>query len=266
MWENLQSQVLKEAGPYAGRLIAALIILGVGVWLAKLVRRYLNRVLSTRKLDSTVLYFVDNCVQVLLYGFVIIAVIHELGVETNALVAVLGAAGLAIGFALKGQLSNVASGLLIILFRPISVGDYIESGGSSGTVEKIQLMSTEISTPDNLTVIIPNSKLTSEKVVNYSARDTRRVDILIGVAYEADLLQTRKVLEDIISEDHRILEDPQPNITITDLTETGVRVEIRLWVKSQDNWQVKVDTFEKIKQRFDSQGIPFARGRIAGSS
>ena len=168
MWEGVQSEVLRTIGTYSWRIVAALIILVIGLWLAKLVRNNVQRVLITRKLDSTVVYFADSCVQVVLYGVVIIAALHRLGIETSSLVAMLGAAGLAIGLALRGQLSNVASGLLIILFRPFSVGNYIEGGGSAGTVEKIELMSTEVRTPDNVTVIIPNSKLTADKVLNYS--------------------------------------------------------------------------------------------------
>lgn len=257
MWEELQSQVLREAGTYAWRIVAALIVLAIGIWLAKLLRNYLYRLLTARKLDSTVVYFADNCVQVVLYGVVIIAVLHRLGIETNALVAILGAAGLAIGLGMKGQLSNVASGLLIILFRPFSVGNYIEGGGTAGTVEKIQLMSTEVSRPDNVTVIIPNSKLTSEKVVNYSVRDTRRLDIVVGVSYKADLKKVRDVLQGLIEKEHVILKEPEPSINIKELADKSVKIELDVWVRSEDYYNAKAQLNEKIKECYDSEEIPF---------
>src|SRR5271157_2788604 len=208
MWEATVSEVLRTVGTYSWRIVAALLILVIGLWLVKLVRNYVKRVLITRKLEPTVVYFADSSLRVLLYGVVLIAAIHELGVETTSLVAMLGAAGLAIGLALRAQLSNVASGLLIILFRPFSVGNYIEGGGSAGTVEKIELMSTEVRTPDNLTVVIPNSKLTADKVTNYSHRDTRRLRIVIGVSYKADLKKIRDALQSIIEKEELILKEP----------------------------------------------------------
>jgi small conductance mechanosensitive channel len=257
MWEGVQSEVLRTIGTYSWRIVGALIILVIGLWLAKLVRNNVQRVLRARKLDSTVVYFADSCVQVVLYGVVIIAALHRLGIETSSLVAMLGAAGLAIGLALRGQLSNVASGLLIILFRPFSVGNYIDGGGSAGTVEKIELMSTEVLTPENVTVIIPNSKLTADKVINYSRQDTRRLRLVIGVGYKADLKAIRDALQNIVEEEDLILKEPQPSITIKELGDKGIKIEIRMWVKSQDYLKAKVQVNEKIKDRYDSEEIPF---------
>src|SRR5271157_330983 len=236
MWEATVSEVLRTVGTYSWRIVAALLI--------------------TRKLEPTVVYFADSSLRVLLYGVVLIAAIHELGVETTSLVAMLGAAGLAIGLALRAQLSNVASGLLIILFRPFSVGNYIEGGGSAGTVEKIELMSTEVRTPDNLTVVIPNSKLTSDKVLNYSHRDTRRLEIVIGVSYKADIKKIRDALQSIIEKEELILKEPQPSITIKELGDKGIKIEIGVWVKSEDYLKAKVQMNEKIKGRYDSEEIP----------
>jgi len=256
MWEAAVEEVLRTVGTYSWRIVAALIILVIGLWLVRLVRKYVDRVLTTRKLDPTVVYFADSSLRLLLYGVVLIAAVHQLGVETTSLVAMLGAAGLAIGLALRGQLSNVASGLLIIIFRPFGVGDYIEGGGSAGTVEKIELMSTEVRTPDNLTVIIPNSKLTSDKVLNYSHRDTRRLEIVIGVGYKADIKKIRDVLQSIIEKEDLILKEPQPSITIKELGDKGIKIEIGVWVKSQDYLEAKVQMNEKIKERYDSEEIP----------
>jgi small conductance mechanosensitive channel len=257
MWEATVAEVLRTVGAYSWRIVGALIILVVGLWLAKLVRRYVKRVLIKRKLEPTVVYFVDSILWVLLYGFVIIAAIHKLGVETTSLAAMVGATGLAIGLALRAQMSNVASGLLIIIFRPFGVGDYIEGGGSAGTVEKIELMSTEVRTPENLTVIIPNSKLTADKILNYSHRDTRRLKIVIGVSYKADLKKIRDVLHGIIEEEDLVLKQPQPSVSIKELGDKGIKIQIQAWVKSQDYLKAKVQINEKIKERYDSEEIPF---------
>jgi len=257
MWESTVSEVLRTVGEYSWRIVGAVVILVVGLWLAKLVRNYVKRVLTNRKLEPTVVYFADSSLWVLLYGVVIIAAVHKLGVETTSLVAMLGAAGLAIGLALRAQMSNVASGLLIIIFRPFGVGDYIDGGGSAGTVEKIELMSTEVRTPENLTVIIPNSKLTADKILNYSHRDTRRLKIVIGVSYKADLKKIRDVLQSIIEEEDLILKQPQPSVTIKELGDKGIKIQIGVWVKSQDYLKVKVQMNEKIKERYDSEEIPF---------
>jgi small conductance mechanosensitive channel len=257
MWEAIAGQVLKTLGIYSWRIVGAIVIVLVGLSLVKVIRKTVMRVLTTRKLDATVIYFSDSCIQVLLYGVVLIAALHRLGVETTSLVAMLGAAGLAIGMALRGQLSNVASGLLIIIFRPFSVGNYIEGGGSAGTVEKIELMSTDVLTPENVIVIIPNSKLTADKVINYSRQDTRRLRIVIGVSYKADLKAIRDALQKIVDGEELILTEPPPSITIKDLTDKGIKIEIRMWVKSEDYLSVKVRVNEKIKGCYDSEEIPF---------
>jgi small conductance mechanosensitive channel len=256
MWEQILAEVLKKVGTYSWRIVGAAIILAVGVWLAKIIRHHLQRVLVARKLDSTIVYFADSCVRVIVYGVVIIAALHRLGVETTSLVAMLGAAGLAIGMALRGQLSNVASGLLIILFRPFSVGNYIEAGGTAGVVEKIELMSTQVRMPDNVTVIIPNSRLTADKVINYSRNDIRRLDIVLGMGYKTDLKKIREVLQDIIEKEDLILKEPQPSIIVKELGDKGVKIEAGMWVRYQDYLEAKVRLNEKIKERLDSEEIP----------
>jgi small conductance mechanosensitive channel len=257
MWESIVEEAVKTLGSYCWRIIGAVIIILVGLWLIKLIRKTLMGALISRKLEPTVIYFADSCLYVLLYGLVLIAALHRLGVETSSMVAMLGAAGLAVGLALRAQLSNVASGLLIIIFRPFSVGNYIEGGGSAGTIEKIELMSTEVRTPENVTVIIPNSKLTADKVVNYSHRPTRRLRIVIGVGYKADLKAIREVLHGIVEKEDLVLKEPRPSITIKELGDKNIKVETRVWVKSQDYLKAKVLLNEKIKERYDSEEIPF---------
>ncbi len=257
MWKSAVEEVLRNAATLSWRIVAAIMIVSIGWWLVKIVRNYVGRILRTRKLDPTVVYFADSALQVVLYGVVLIAAVHKLGVETTSLVAMLGAAGLAIGMALRGQLSNVASGLLIIIFRPFGVGDYIEGGGSAGTVERIELMATEICTPENVKVIIPNSKLTADKVINYSHHDTRRLRIALGVGYKADLKAIRDVLQSIVDKEDLILKQPEPSINIKELGDKGIKIEIRAWVKSEDYLKAKVQLNEKIKDRYDSEEIPF---------
>jgi small conductance mechanosensitive channel len=243
--------------PFVYRFGAVVLVLVIGIWLARLIRSVAIRVMTSRRIDSTLVHFVGSALQVVLYGLVAIEVLHRLGVESTSLIALVGAAGFAVGLALKAQLSNVAAGLIMILFRPFSVGHHIEASGTEGTVERIELMSTEIRTPDNVIVIIPNAKLTSDKIVNYSLRDTRRLNMDIRVNYAADLNKVREVLHTIIEEDDRIIESPAPDISVKGLEENCVRVEVRAWVKSEDYWKVKVDTAEKIKSRFDAEQISF---------
>jgi small conductance mechanosensitive channel len=257
MWRGFEGELLRVLGSYAWRFVAAFIILVVGIWLARIIRNAVHRLLIKRNVDPTIVSFADSAIQAILYGLVIIEVLYKLGVESSSLIALIGAAGFAIGFALRGHLANVAAGLLMILFRPFSVGHEIEGGGSAGTVEKIQLLSTEIRTPDNLTVILPNSKLMSDKIINYSNRDTRRLDLLVGVSYKADLKRVKEVLQSIIAEDDLILKDPKPNITIKELGDKSVKIEVGIWVRSQDYLNIKVAMNERIKDRFDSEEIPF---------
>ncbi len=258
MWQGIENEVLRVASTYAWRIVAAAIIVVVGTWLAGIVGKAVHRILTARKLDSTLVHFVDSSVQVLLYGLVIIEALHKLGIDSASLVALVGGAGIAIGLGLRGQLANVAAGLLIVLFRPFSVGHYIEGGGSAGTVERIQLFSTEIRTPDNVMVILPNSRLLSEKIINYSLTDIRRLSIVVSLSYAADLKKAQDALQAIIAEDKRVLQEPKRNVTIRELSETGVKIELMVWVRSQDLWNVQVETTEKIKERFDDEHIPFA--------
>ena len=257
MWQAFEGQLLDTLSAYAWRVAAALIILVIGLWLARIIRNAVHRVLVSRKVEPTLVSFVDSAIHVALYGLVVIEVLHKLGVESSTLVAAVGAAGFAIGFALRGHLGNVAAGLLVILFRPFRIGDQIEGGGASGTVEKIQLLDTEIRTPDNLTVIVPNSRLMSDKIINYSHRDKRRLEVIVGVSYKADLKKVRDVLQSIAEEDDLILKEPHPNVTIKELADKSVKIEAAVWVRSADYLKAKVQMNEKIKERFDSEEIPF---------
>jgi small conductance mechanosensitive channel len=205
--------------------------------------------------DETLVSFIVNLTYIVLMTFIIIAALGQLGVQTASFVAVLGAAGLAVGLALQGSLANFAAGVLMIIFKPFKVGDFIEAGGTSGVVEEIGIFTTELKSPDNKKVIIPNAKVTGDNIVNYTAKDKRRVDIIAGVSYEDDLDKVRKVLEEIITDDERILEDPSPTIGVLELADSSVNFVVRPWVKTADYWDVFFSTQEKIKKRFDAEGI-----------
>jgi small conductance mechanosensitive channel len=186
---------------------------------------------------------------------VFIAAINQLGIETTSIIAVLGAAGLAIGLALQGSLSNFAAGILIVIYRPYKVGDYIEAGNHAGTVKDIQIFSTVLKTPDNKIVVVPNGSIMNGSIVNYSDQDTRRVDLIISCSYEDDIDKVRSVLEDILKKEKRILKDPKPQIAVAELADSSVNFIFRPWVKRTDYLPVYYSLLEEVKKRFDKEGI-----------
>lgn len=253
--EEIIPKIQEWLALYGIKAIAAIIILIVGRWIAKAIRRLIERVMKKNDVDETIIAFVGNLAYITLLVFVIIAAINQVGIQTTSFIAVIGAAGLAIGFALQGSLSNFAAGFLLILFRPFKVGDYIEGAGVAGVVEEIQVFVTQLRTPDNKTVIIPNAKLTGDNIINYSAKDTRRVDMVVGVGYDDDLSKVKEVLEDILSNDERVLKDPAPTIAVAELADSSVNFAVRPWVKTADYWDVFFQTTETVKRRFDAEGI-----------
>lgn len=249
---------------YGLKIIAAVFIFIIGRWVAKLLKKILGRVMTKAGVDTTIIPFVLNLTYVGLLLMVVIAALGALGIQTTSLIAVLGAAGLAVGLALQGSLSNFAAGILIILFRPIRVGDYFEGAGIAGTVEEIQVFSTMAKTPDNKVIIIPNSKLLSDNIINYSMKDIRRVDLTIGIGYGDPIDKAKAVLADILAKDARILADPAPTIGISELADSSVNFAVRPWVKTEEYWSVYFDLLETIKKRFDEEGIniPFPQQDI----
>ncbi len=240
---------------YGLALLFALIILVVGSWAAKLVRKIVTRLLSKRNIDPTIVGFLGNFTYILLMVFVVLAALGKLGVQTTSFVAVIGAAGLAIGLALQGSLANFAAGFLMILFRPFKKGDYIEAGGTAGIVDQIQVFTTILKTPDNRLVIVPNAKVMGDNITNYSAMDTRRLDLTFGVSYGDDIAKVKSVLMGIAESDGRALKDPAPQILLGELGDSSVNFIMRVWVKSGDYWPFKFETTEKVKLEFDKQGI-----------
>ncbi|NLW68243.1 MAG: mechanosensitive ion channel, partial [Bacteriovoracaceae bacterium] len=196
--------------------------------------------------------------------FVVLAALAQLGIQTTSFIAVIGAAGLAIGLALQGSLANFAAGFLLIIFKPFKAGDYIEGAGVAGTVEGIQVFTTVLRTADNKTIIVPNAKIMGDNITNYSAKETRRVDLLFGVSYSDDIDKVRRILQNIVDSDPRILKDPESMIIVKELAESRVNLEVRAWVKTGDYWGVYFDTLEKAKRKFDAAGvsIPFPQRGI----
>lgn len=261
---QLWMQVQDVVAAWGLKVIAAVAIFVVGRWIAKLIRRIVRRVMEKAEVEPIIIGFVSSMAYIALLAFVVIAALGQLGIQTTSFIAILGAAGLAIGLALQGSLANFAAGFLMIIFRPFKVGDFIEGAGVAGVVQNIQIFTTTLNTPDNKTIIIPNAKLSGDNIINYSAQETRRVDMTVGVAYDADLAHVKNVLNDIIGKDERILADPEPQVAVAELADNSVNFVVRVWTNTADYWGVMFDTTETIKNRFDKEGIgiPFPQRDI----
>lgn len=240
---------------FALNIIAAIVIFVVGRWIAKQISRFVRRLMSRSEVDPTLISFAYNIIYYLLLAFVVIAALNRIGVQTASIIAVLGAAGLAIGLALQGALSNFAAGVLLVLFRPFKVGDLIEAAGFTGTVEEIQLFTTTLVTPDNTVAIVPNSSIGSNNILNYTRKDIRRVDRLLGMSYADDIEKARRVILDELSKDGRILSDPAPTVWVMELGDSRVNLEVRPWVNTKDYWPVYFTMYERLKNRLDAEGI-----------
>jgi len=206
-------------------------------------------------MDAALVHFVLSLVYWGLLAIVVIAALGQLGIQTASFVAIIGAAGLAIGLALQGSLSNFASGVLLLVFKPFKAGDFVEAAGTAGSIEKIQIFTTELVTPDNKQIIIPNSAITGGTITNYSAKDTRRVDLTIGISYDDDIDKARELIFDEISKDDRILKEPEPVVLVMTLGDSSVNFAVRSWAATSDYWPVYTSLTESIKKRFDKDGI-----------
>ncbi len=242
---------------FGKNLIVAILIFYIGRFIVRLVVRGMSRVMDRQQVDQTLQKFVGNLVSMALMVVVIIAAIGALGIQTTSFIAIFGAAGLAVGLALQGSLSNFAAGVLIVLFRPYKVGDYVEAAGIAGSVEEVQILTTVLKTPDNKKIIVPNSQIMDSIITNYSANDTRRVDLTIGVSYSDDLDKVHATLRELVNADERILKDPECLIAVQALADSSVNFVVRPWVASGDYWGVYFDLTEAVKKRFDDEGISF---------
>ncbi|MBN1794799.1 MAG: mechanosensitive ion channel [Candidatus Omnitrophica bacterium] len=240
---------------YGLNLLAAIIILVVGRWLARFVSRVIEKVMTKANIDKTLASFVQHLSYFALLAFVVIAALNKLGVETTSFVAIIGAAGLAVGFALQGSLSNFAAGVMIILFKPFKAGDFIEAGGAMGTIQEIQIFNTILNAPDNRRIIVPNSKITGDNVTNFTGIVNRRIDLTFGISYSDDIRKAKEALEKVVGADSRVLKEPAPVIAVSELGESSVNLVCRPWVKPTDYWGVYFDTLEKGKIALEAAGI-----------
>ena len=252
---NLLAKIYELLTVYGLRVVAAIVIFVVGRWVAMGVAKIIKRLMLKSKVDDTLVSFVRNLSYIGLLAFVIIAALNQLGIQTASFIAVLGAAGLAIGLALQGSLGNFAAGVLMIIFKPFKVGDFIEGAGTAGTVEKIEIFTTQLKSPDNKTIIVPNAKMTGDNIVNYTMKGTRRVELVFGIGYDDDIDKARSIIKEIVDHDERVLKDPQPQIVVAELADSSVNFKVRVWTSSDDYWPFFFDTTEKVKKQFDAQGI-----------
>jgi small conductance mechanosensitive channel len=240
---------------YGLRFIAAVLIFYIGKIVAKFITNFSKKAMRKASLDETITKFGGNVIYGGLMVFIILAALSKLGINTNSFIAVLGAAGLAVGLAFQGTLSNLGAGVLLVFFRPFNVGDFINTAGESGVVEEINLFSTLLKTGDNKQIIIPNSSIIGGNITNFSAKETRRVDFVFGIGYDDDLKLAKNTLEEIINADERVLKDPAPFVAVSELADSSVNFVVKAWVKSGDYWGVRFDTLEKVKLTFDEKNI-----------
>lgn len=253
-WGQLETFVREHVVPYGWNIVAALLVFVIGLWVVARISNWIKGLLGKR-LDPVISQFVAKIIHVLLFMVITIAALDRLGINTTSLVAVLGAAGLAVGLALKDSLSNFAAGVMLIMFRPFRIGHYVEIAGTAGTVQELRIFATVLSSPDNKVITVPNGKILSGTIVNYSEKPTRRVDMMFRVSYDADLSEVKRLLVEALAVDGRCLPEPAPTIVVGELAENSVNVLCRPWVKSVDYWGVKWGVTEEVKRRFDAAGI-----------
>ena len=233
----------------------ALLILIFGIWGAKILKGTTRRVMTKRQVEPTLVKFGTNILYAVLVVFVVTASLNNLGIQTTSIIAVLGAAGLAIGLALQSSLSNFAAGVMILIFHPFRVGDFIDGGGVMGSVEELGIFSTHLKTPDNKSIFVPNGNLAGNNLTNYTRNETRRMDLVVGVGYGEDVRVVKEVLLQIIAEDDRILKDPAPLVAVLELADSSVNFAMRPWVPTSEYWNIHCDIMENIKLRLDEKGI-----------
>lgn len=251
-WLTNNSDLLIQ---YGVNVISAILILFIGNLVVKGVAGSVAKVLKKKEMDKAVVDFIHGIVRYTLFIIVLIAALSRIGVQTASVVAVIGAAGLTVGLALQGSLSNFAAGVLIVAFRPFKSGDYVEIGGVAGSVDSIQIFQTVLKSPDNKMVVVPNSAVIGGAITNYSRHETRRVDMVIGVSYKSDLQKTKRVLRETLEKDPRILKDPDITIGVLTLADSSINFVVRPWCKTEDYWKVYFDSMQAIKEALDANGI-----------
>jgi small conductance mechanosensitive channel len=258
--ENLSEQIYGIVMEYGPKLIGAIVTLIVGMWIISIIRNVLSKRFEKRNVDPSLRGFLNSIIGIGLKLMLWIAVIGMMGVQMTSFIAILGAVGLAVGMALSGTLQNFAGGVMILLFKPFKVGDFINAQGHSGSVNEIQIFNTILKTPDNKTIIIPNGGLSTGSMINFSTEAKRRVDFTFGIAYGDDVDKAKKVLMDLIKTDKRIINDPaEPFIAVSELADSSVNLVVRVWAEAKDYWGIYFDLHENVYKSFDKEGlnIPF---------
>ncbi len=240
---------------YLPKVVGAILVLLIGLWIINIFMRVFDKRMSKSKLEASLRHFLVSLTSVALKVLLVITVVSMLGIQMTSFIAVLGAAGLAVGLALQGSLSNFAGGVIILIFKPFKVGDIIEAQGKTGKVKMIQVFSTILTTPDNKTVVIPNGGLSNDTIVNYSTEKLRRVDMIFGIGYDDDIEKSRKIIQKLIDADKRILSKPSPAILVKELADSSVNFAVRVWVNNEDYWNVYFSMTEAVKKEFDKEKI-----------
>ncbi len=237
------------------RLLAALLIFVVGRWVAKALIRWAGRAFTTAELDATLTRFLSSILYMVLIVFVVLTALSTLGINTTNFIAIFGAAGLAVGLALKDSLSNLAAGVMLVFFRPFKAGDFIDAAGISGTVDSIKIFNTILRTADNRVITVPNSLIYADTITNFSAEDRRRIDLVIGIGYDDDVARAKALIQGVLGQDDRILDEPPPAMLLVELGESSVDIAVRSWVMSSDYAQVRSDLLEHIKRALENAGL-----------
>jgi small conductance mechanosensitive channel len=254
---NIDVQQLIETYvlPWGINIIMALAIFIIGKIVVSMVVGFAKKLMVKGKVDGILINFISSIVKTILLLFVVIASLNQLGVNTTSLIALIGAAGLAIGLALQGTLQNLASGVMLIIFRPFDAGHFVEAAGVSGVIEEIGIFTTTMRTGDNREIIIPNGEIFGGTITNYSKRSTRRVDMVFGIGYDDDIKKAKEIMTRVLAEDDRVLKDPAPLVAVAELADSSVNFNVRPWCATAEYWNVYFDTHEKIKLAFDAEGI-----------
>ncbi|QQL46145.1 mechanosensitive ion channel family protein [Sulfuriroseicoccus oceanibius] len=253
--KSIQDQAWNMAVGFAPKLVTALLILLIGWKVAKWIGKLVGKALDVRHVDATLKPFLCTLISAVVKVAVVLSALSTLGIQSTSFIAVLGAAGLAIGMSLKGTLSNFAGGVLILFQRPIQVGEFIEAGGHSGTVKEVNIFNTVLTTPDNKVITIPNNSIATGSLVNFSRNNTRRVDLTFGIGYGDDIDQARSIIQKLIDANPHVLKDPEPSIFVASLADSSVNLGVRVWTETSNYWAVLTDLTEKTKKTFDAEGI-----------
>ncbi|MBE0584628.1 MAG: mechanosensitive ion channel [Desulfofustis sp.] len=254
-WTSSLEKIYELLTVYGIKVVGAIAIFIIGRWVAKGLTGLIKRLMTKKQVDMTLVSFVSSLTYLALLAFVIIAALNQLGIQTASVIAVLAAAGLAVGLALQGSLSNFAAGILMIIFKPFKVGDYIEGAGVGGTVEAIEIFTTQLVSPANQVIIVPNAKIAGDNIVNYTSKGTRRLELVFGIGYADDIDAARQAIMERVKQDRRIFADPEPQVLVSQLADSSVNLTLRAWATTDDFWNVHFELIEKVKKAFDDRGI-----------